>query len=138
MTFSITGTGPVPPLLVRASDPGPYPYYLGAVTGDHVYAAYNYLGLYIYNPWAIKFVPVTISAGDPYELKCSIADNWVGVWLNGTRVARAAVSPGDLKTPYPWIVDIGRDIYSAPYTTYTGHVDSVRLAYGALPDIDVL
>jgi hypothetical protein len=43
-----------------------------------------------------------------------------------------------LKTPYPWIVDVGRDIYSAPYATYTGHVDSVRLAYGALPDIDVL
>ena len=138
MTFSITGTGPVPPLGVRSPGPGPSPYYLVAVTGDHVYATFNYSGLYISSPWAITFVPVTIPAGDPYELKCSIADTWVGVWLNGTRIARADVSPGILKTPYPWTVDVGRDIHSARYATYTGHVDSVRLAYGALPDIDVL
>ena len=136
LTFSITGTGPVPPPSVYVPASGDV--YLVAVTGGAAYAAFTTMGLYPFPWWAIKYVPVTVPAGVPYELKCSIADNWVGVWLNGTRIARAAVSPGILKTPYPWTVDVGRDIYSAPYATYTGHVDSVRLAYGALPDIDVL
>lgn len=140
LTFSITGTGPVPTLGVYSpdSDAG-IPKILVSVLSGAVYAAYRRFGP---GPadhgWALLSAPVTIPAGAPYELKCSIADNWVGVWLNGTRIARAAVSPGILKIPYPWIVDVGRDIYSAPYATYTGHVDSVRLAYGALPDIDVL
>lgn len=126
LTFSITGTGPVPTL-------GVYNIFgvLLTVLSETAYAAFT-------GGWALSGAPVTIPAGAPYELKCSIADNWVGVWLNGTRIARAAVSPGAMKTPKPWIVDVGRDIYSAPYATYTGHVDSVRLAYGALPDIDVL
>ena len=133
LTFSITGTGPVPTLGVSNSN------ILVSVISETAYAAF-----YRFGPrpedtgWALLGAPVTIPAGAPYELKCSIADNWVGVWLNGTRIARAAVRPGALKTPYPWIVDVGRDIYSAPSATYTGHVDSVRLAYGALPDIDVL
>ena len=131
LTFSITGTGPVPTLLVYGAPPYGSQI-LAAVAGGAAYAASYGAG------WALLGAPVTISAGAPYELKCSIADNWVGVWLNGTRIARVAVEPGIMKTPYPWIVDVGRDIYSAPYTTYTGHVDSVRLAYGALPDIDVL
>ena len=131
LTFSITGTGPVPTLGVYDDSPvGPN--ILVSVISGTVYTAYRRIG------WAGVYVPVTIPAGAPYELKCSIADNWVGVWLNGTRIARAVVSPGILKTPYQWMVDVGRDIYSAPYATYTGHVDSVRLAYGALPDIDVL
>ena len=132
MTFSITGTGPVPPLVVRAS--GPDLYNLVAVRLEYFYAAYKHPGLYNAPPWAIKFVPVTIPAGDPYELKCSIADTWVGVWLNGTRIARAAVAPGYLESPYPWEVLVGRYTYE----TYTGHVDSVSLANGALCDIDVL
>ena len=136
LTFSITGTGPVPTLGVHNDNTG----ILVSVISQTAYAAFRpvFGPTTGYAEWAIMFVPVTTSAGVPYELKCSIADNWVGVWLNGTRIARAAVSPGDLRTPYQWIVDVGRDIYSAPYTTYTGHVDSVRLAYGALPDIDVL
>ena len=134
LTFSITGTGPVPTLGVyNTGSIYIYNKILITALGVYAYAAFRKdVG------WALLGAPVAVSAGDPYELKCSIADNWVGVWLNGTRVARAAVSPGDLKTPHPWTVDIGRDIYSAPSHTYTGHVDSVRLAYGALPDIDVL
>ena len=136
LTFSITGTGPVPTLIVYGT---PFYRIFAAVTGGAAYAVYRQFGLRPQdNGWALLGAPVTISAGAPYELKCSIADNWVGVWLNGTRIARAAVSPGAMKTPYPWTVDVGRDIYSAFYSTYTGHVDSVRLAYGALPDIDVL
>ena len=130
LTFSITGTGPIPTLVVYNYNP------LVGVTGGAAYAGYGA------DPggswWALSGAPVTIPAGAPYELKCSIADNWVGVWLNGTRIAREAVSPGILKTSGKWMVDVGRDIYSAPSYTYTGHVDSVRLAYGALPDIDVL
>lgn len=138
LTFSITGTGPVPTL-------GVYNYpdsatILVSVISQTAYAAFRpvYGPTPGYAEWALLGAPVTVPAGVPYEFKCSIADNWVGVWLNGTRIARAAVSPGALKTPFPWTVDVGRDIYSAPYATYTGHVDSVRLAYGALPDIDVL
>jgi hypothetical protein len=135
LTFSITGTGPVPTLGVHSG----YYKILLTVFREVAFADHKWVGPRPGDTaWALIYVPVTISAGAPYELKCSIADNWVGVWLNGTRVARAAVSPGALKTPYPWTVDIGRDIYSAPYNTYTGHVDSVRLANGALPDIDVL
>ena len=138
LTFSITGTGPVPTLGVYTSSYN-VPKILVTVVGGAAYAVYR---RFVPRPedagWALLGAPVTISTWAPYELKCSIADNWVGVWLNGTRIARAAVSPGVLKTPYPWTVDVGRDIYSAPYATYTGHVDSVRLAYGALPDIDVL
>ena len=138
LTFSITGTGPVPTLGVY-SDPGFTARILVSVISGTAYAAYRPFGPgHGDAAWALLGAPVTVPAGAPYEFKCSIADNWVGVWLNGTRIARAAVSPGALKTPYQWIVDVGRDIYSAPYTTYTGHVDSVRLAYGALPDIDVL
>ena len=131
LTFSITGTGPVPTLGVYTAQ-----YYskriLATSAGGLAYAAFSGA------VWALAGAPLTISAGAPYELKYSIADNWVGVWLNGTRIAREAVRPGLMKHPYPWIVDVGRDIYSAHYDTYTGHVDSVRLAYGALPDIDVL
>ena len=130
LTFSITGTGPVPTLGVYSYETRDLNILL-TVLSETAFAASA-------PGWTLMYVPVTISAGAPYELKCSIADNWVGVWLNGTRIARAAVSPGALKTPNPWTVDVGRDIYSAPYATYTGHVDSVRLAYGALPDIDVL
>ena len=140
LTFSITGTGPVPTLVVYndSSYSGP-PNILVSVISETAYAAYVRFGPRPQDTgWTILGAPVTSPAGAPYELKCSIADNWVGVWLNGTRIAREAVSPGALKTPYPWIVDVGRDIYSAPYNTYTGHVDSVGLAYGALPDIDVL
>ena len=133
LTFSITGTGPVPTLGVYSDTSfSVISGILVSVISETAYAAWGNDG------WALLGAPVTTPAGAPYELKCSIADNWVGVWLNGTRIARAAVIPGDLKTPSPWIVEVGRDMYSAPYTTYTGHVDSVRLAYGALPDIDVL
>ena len=125
LTFSITGTGPVPTLGVYSNG------ILLTVLSETAYAAFI-------AGWALNAAPVTTPAGAPYELKCSIAYNWVGVWLNGTRIARAAVIPGTLKTYYPWTVDVGWDMYNAPYTTYTGHVDSVRLAYGALPDIDVL
>ena len=140
LTFSITGTGPVPTLGVsNAVNTSVYNKILLTVFSGTAFADFRRFGPRPEDTgWALLGAPVAVSAGAPYELKCSIADNWVGVWLNGTRVARAAVSPGDLKTPHPWIVDIGRDIYSAPSHTYTGHVDSVRLAYGALPDIDVL
>ena len=139
LTFSITGTGPVPTLGVHNTHPAAVSPILVSVISETAYAAYRKFGPRPEdNGWALLFVPVTVPAGVPYEFKCSIADNWVGVWLNGTRIARADVSPGILKTPNPWIVDVGRDIYSDPYATYTGHVDSVRLAYGALPDIDVL
>ena len=137
LTFSITGTGPVPTL-------GVYPtnsyssQILATSVGGAAYAAYRRFGQRPEDTgWALG-APLTISAGAPYELKYSIADNWVGVWLNGTRIARGTVSPGSMKQPNPWIVDVGRDIYSAPYDTYTGHVDSVSFANGALPDIDVL
>ena len=133
LTFSITGTGPVPSLLVHSHIPGGI-LGLAAVAGGGAYAAYRSPGYM----WALGGAPVTISAGDPYELKYSIADNWVGVWLNGTRIAREAVSPGLMNNPYPWIVDVGRYTYGLSTEPYTGHVDSVRLAYGALPDIDVL
>ena len=138
LTFSITGTGPVPTLGVHSSNHVTTPILVSVISGT-AYAAYRRFGQRPEDTgWALLGAPVTIPAGAPYELKCSIADNWVGVWLNGTRIAREAVSPGALKTPYQWMVDVGRDIYSAPYYTYTGHVDSVRLAYEALPDIDVL
>ena len=134
MTFSITGTGPVPTLGVYTDEITFINTILVSVLWGAAYAAFGVDGL----AWSIMGAPVTIPAGAPYELKCSITDNWVGVWLNGTRVARAALSPEVLLTRNAWIVDVGRDFYSAPYETYTGHVDSVRLAYGALPDIDVL
>ena len=138
LTFSITGTGPVPTLGVYSGYPFSSTILVSVIMGA-AYAAWLTSGPRPEDVgWAILGAPVTISAGAPYELKCSITDNWVGVWLNGTRIARAAVSPGAMKRPYPWTVDVGRDAYSAPYATYTGHVDSVRLAYGALPDIDVL
>ena len=127
LTFSITGTGPVPSLSVYSA------------SSSHAFAAVAWGAAYaagVAGGWSLGSAPVTISAGAPYELKCSIADNWVGVWLNGTRIAREAVSPGIMKHPYPWRVDVGR--YGSYRETYTGHVDSVRLAYGALPDIDVL
>ena len=129
MTFSITGTGPVPDLAVRANRWNyQYSNHLIGVLDNTVYAAYKG---YI---WAIQGAPVSVPAGAPYELKCSIADTWVGVWLNGTRIARAEVTPGYLASSDPWYVDLGR------YTneTYTGHVDSASLVTGALPDIDVL
>ena len=133
MTFSITGTGPVPAL--RVSMLSGIEYYLVAVVSGVVYAAFKRPGgLYAPIPWAIKHVPLAISAGAPYELKCSIADTWVGVWLNGTRIARADVTPGYLESAYPWEMSVGRYFSE----TYTGHVDSVSLANGALPDIDVL
>jgi hypothetical protein len=80
-------------------------------------------------------VPLAVPDGEAYELKCSIADTWVGLWLNGSRVARAAVTPEYLATTHQWEVRIGAYYDSE---TYTGHVDSVSLANGALPDIDVL
>ena len=140
LTFSITGTGPVPTLGVYNYDISNISNILVSVISGTAYAAFRpVFGPVVgYAEWALFGAPVTVPAGGPYEFKCSIADNWVGVWLNGTRIARAAVNPGALKTYYPWMVDVGRDIYSAPSATYTGHVDSVRLAYGALPDIDVL
>ena len=138
LTFSITGTGPVPTLGVYNANPFT-PSILVSVISGTAYADYRRFGPRPEDTgWALVYVPVTISAGAPYELKCSIADNWVGVWLNGTRIAREAVSPGIMNNPHPWIVDVGRYTYGSPYETYTGHVDSVRLAYGALPDIDVL
>ena len=128
MTFSITGTGPVPALAVRV-DPVYSDAHLIGVAGNAAYAAYTpFIG------WAIKAVPVSVPAGAPYELKCSIADTWVGVWLNGTRIARAEVTPGYLATSATWYVILGR--YSGE--TYTGHVDSASLVTGSLPDIDVL
>ena len=138
LTFSITGTGPVPTLGVDNGGSHALSILVSVISGA-AYAAYRRFGPRPEDTgWALLGASVTTPAGTPYELKCSIADNWVGVWLNGTRIARAAVSPGTMKNTYPWIVYVGRDIYSAPYATYTGHIDSVRLAYGALPDIDVL
>ena len=133
LTFSITGTGPVPPLAVYSANHDALTVF-AAVAWQAAYAAYAF----VLGRWAILGAPVAIPAGAPYELKYSITDNWVGVWLNGTRIARAPVSSGRMKHPYPWIVDVGRYTYGDPSETYTGHVDSVRLAYGALPDIDVL
>ena len=133
MTFSVTGIGPVPELAVGTN--AIFPNYLIGVLGPVAYAAYKYPGSLYPSPfWAIRAAPVSVPAGAPYELKCSIADTWVGVWLNGTRVARAAVTPLYLATSDQWYVMVGRYTHE----TYTGHVDSVRLAYGALPDIDVL
>ena len=132
MTFSISGIGPVPAFSV--SLPGPA-YGLAGLTMEYVYAAFKYpYSMYPSPYWAISYVPIAVPAGVPYELKCSIADTWVGVWLNGNRIARAAVTPGYLSSPLPWHVMVGR--YSNE--TYTGHVDSVSLTNGALPDIDVL
>ena len=133
MTFSITGTGPIPPLRVRSPNP-PWVEFV-SVPGGLAYAALKNPGLYPNPYWAIKYVPVSVPVGAPYEFKCSIADTWVGIWLNGTRLARAVVTPEYLKRLEPWEVLVGRNYGSQ---TYTGHVDSVRLAYGALPDIDVL
>ena len=130
LTFSITGTGPVPALAVHSKYGNDYNYLIGVV-GTVAYAAYK-----VHKPnWVIQAVPVSVPAGAPYELKCSIADTWVGVWLNGTRIARAEVTPEYLATSAPWHVVLGRYFEG---DTYTGHVDSVRLAYGALRDIDVL
>ena len=135
MTFSIAGTGPVPALVVYPNS-GDTTNQLIGVAGGAVYAAFKDPGsLYPFPYWAIKFVPVSVPAGIPYELKCSIADTWVGVWLNGTRIARAEVTPEYLATSYRWTVRLGR-YYDGE--TYTGHVDSVSLVTGALPDIDVL
>ena len=132
MTFSITGTGPVPALSVQANRG--YIYLIG-VSDTVAYAAYKYPGsLYPFPYWAIQAVPVSVPAGVPYELKCSIADTWVGVWLNGTRIARAEVTPGYLATSYPWDVVLG----SYNGGTYTGLVSSASLVTGSLPDIDVL
>ena len=133
MTFSITGMGPVPALAVYAN--GGDIYLIGVLDTGVVYVAYKYVGsLYPFPYWAIQAVPVSVPAGIPYELKCSIADTWVGVWLNGTRIARAEVTPEYLATPHPWYVMVGR-FYSE---TYTGHVSSASLVTGSLPDIDVL
>ena len=126
LTFSITGTGPVPPLAVYSTASYRQPA-LAGVIGELTCAAGD-----VYN-WSLCYY-LTISEGAPYELKYSITDNWVGMWLNGTRIGRATVYPGLMKHLYPWTVEVGR--YG--YWTYTGHVDSVRLAHGALPDIDVL
>ena len=133
MTFSITGTGPVPTLAVRVNKGFVYNIHtntLIGVTNTVAYAAYGATG------WVTPAVPVSVPAGAPYELKCSIADTWVGVWLNGTRIARAEVTPGYLAISDPWEVVLGR--YSTDGTTYTGHVDSASLVTGSLPDIDVL
>lgn len=128
MTFSITGTGPMPALTVRV-DPVYGDAHLIGVAGNAAYAAYTpFIG------WAIKAVPVSVPAGAPYELKCSLADTWVGVWLNGTRIARAGVTSEYLATSKPWHVVLGRYFNE----TYTGHVDSASLVTGSLPDIDVL
>lgn len=134
MTFSVTGTGPVPELDVLV-DSVYYAMRLIGVAGSVAYAAHKYPGSLYPSPyWAIKAVPVAVPAGVPYELKCSIADTWVGVWLNGNRIARAVVTPGYVATTLPWMVVVGRYFTE----TYTGYVASVRLENGALPDIDVL
>ena len=130
MTFSITGTGPVPELAVRVNRADSDKHLIG-VLGTVVYAAYKYPAPY----WAINSVPVSVPAGAPYELKCSIADTWVGVWLNGTRIARAEVTPELLATSDPWYVELGRYFNGR---TYTGLVSSASLVNGSLPDIDVL
>ena len=128
MTFSITGTGPVPPLSVDSLH---LKYLIGVLPSGVAYVAYgNNVPI-----WAIKARPLAVPDGGAYELKCAIADTWVGLWLNGSRVARAAVYPWHLATLLPWTVTVGR--YNEG-ETYTGHVDSVSLANGALPDIDVL
>ena len=129
MTFSISGTGPIP--AINVYEPSTNASLLGVLGSGATYAGYG--GPYS-TGWAIQAVPVGIPAGVPYELKCSIADTWVGVWLNGNRIARGVVTPGDLATTLPWRVVVGRYFTE----TYTGHVDSVRLENGALPDIDVL
>ena len=134
MTFSITGTGPVPALSVYVNSAYNIMYLIGGL-GTVVYAAYKYPGsLYHFPYWAIKAVPVSVPAGAPYELKCSIADTWVGVWLNGTRIARAEVTPEYLATSDPWYMVLGRYFDE----TYTGLVSSASLVTGSLPDIDVL
>ena len=130
MTFSISGIGPVPPLGV--SEPGSTTSLIGLSAGGLAYAAYKYPA----SRWAIHAVPLAVPNGEAYELKCAIADTWVGIWLNGSRVARAAVTPEYLATTRQWEVRIGA--YYLGSETYTGHVDSVSLANGALPDIDVL
>ena len=127
MTFSISGIGPVPSLLVGAWTTR----LIGLPAGGFVYAAYKYPA----SRWAIQAVPLAVPNGEAYELKCAIADTWVGIWLNGSRVARAAVTPEYLATTLPWTVMVGQ-YHSGE--TYTGHVSSVSLANGALPDIDVL
>ena len=126
LTFSITGTGPVPSLHVYSTANYRWPA-LAAVTGELTCAASD-----VYT-WSLCSY-LRISEGAPYELKYSITDNWVGIWLNGIRIGRALAYPGRMKHLYPWTVEVGR--YGSG--TYTGHVDSVRLAHGALPDIDVL
>ena len=128
MTFSISGTGPIP--AINVYDPSTNISLLGVLGAGVAYAGYVNQDSY----WAIQAVPVGMPAGVPYELKCSIADTWIGVWLNGNRIARAEVPPGHLAIPRPWTVVVGRYFTE----TYTGHVDSVSLANGALPDIDVL
>ena len=134
MTFSITGTGPVPALVVRVNSVYNQNQLIG-VLGTVAYAAFKYPGSPYPSPyWAIQAVPVSVPAGAPYELKCSIADTWVGVWLNGTRIARAEVTPGYLATSDPWHMVLGS--YSGQ--TYTGLVSSASLVTGSLPDIDVL
>ena len=127
MTFSITGTGPVPNLAVRVNRA-----YVRILIGVLDTVAYV-----VYRPpsWA-TYAYVSVPAGAPYELKCSIADTWVGVWLNGTRIARAEVTPDLLATPEPWYVVLGR--YYDDSRTYTGLVSSASLVTGSLPDIDVL
>ena len=130
MTFSITGTGPVPALAVGVRDVPNHNLLIG-VTSNTAYAAYRYP----YHYWAIQAVSLeSVPAGAPYELKCSIADTWVGVWLNGTRIARAEVIPDYLAISDPWKVVLGR----FGYETYTGLVSSASLVTGSLPDIDVL
>ena len=137
LTFSITGTGPVPALAVRTNNVY-YPMYLIGVAYASVYAVHKYPGsLYPYPYWAIQAVPVSVPAGAPYELKCSIADTWVGVWLNGTRIARAEVTPGYLATSDQWLVLLG-SYYGHTTELYTGLVSSASLVTGSLPDIDVL
>ena len=128
LTFSITGTGPVPALTVRTYNKIYYNI-IGGV-GTEVYAGYRYP----YPYWAIHGAPVSVPAGAPYELKCSTADTWVGVWLNGTRIARAEITPAYLDTSGSWEMILGR--YASE--TYTGLVSSASLVIGALPDIDVL
>lgn len=128
MTFSISGTGPIP--AINVYEPSTNSSLLGVLGTGVTYAGFGTSTSY----WAIQAVQLGIPAGVSYELKCSIADTWVGVWLNGNRVAREAVTPGHLATTLPWNVVVGRYFTE----TYTGHVDSVSLANGALPDIDVL
>ena len=135
LTFSLTGTGPVPALGVYVITGDTYNNQLIGVLNNVVYAAFNYSrSVYPFPYWAIIDAPVYVPAGAPYELKCSIARTWVGVWLNGTRIARAKVTPGYLATSDPWYVMLG----SYTNETYTGHVDSASLVTGSLPDIDVL